>query len=178
MRYALVLALVLLNIWPNQAAAVERFELGGSKPWSTWTGQNTMVDDFTDPSVLQPRELKPNENLLPQLGPWYRWKFPPATQFRPGNPRIWRGINYLRPRAEPREFVDGDPDTFTATQDLSPASQEFYTIDLGTQVPLERFAFFPPEGNDPFLQEPYRPNFAFEHFELSASNDVRRVAEE
>jgi len=178
MRYALVLALVLLNIWPNQAAAVERFELGGSKPWSTWTGQNTMVDDFTDPSVLQPRELKPNENLLPQLGPWYRWKFPPATQFRPGNPRIWRGINYLRPRAEPREFVDGDPDTFTATRDLSPASQEFYTIDLGTQVPLERFAFFPPEGNDPFLQEPYRPNFAFEHFELSASNDVRRVAEE
>ena len=69
MRYALVLALVLLNIWPNQAAAVERFELGGSKPWSTWTGQNTMVDDFTDPSVLQPRELKPNENLLPRSVP-------------------------------------------------------------------------------------------------------------
>ena len=61
MLYALALALVLLDIWPDRAAAVERFELGGSKPWSTWTGQNTMVDDFTDPSVPQPRALKPKD---------------------------------------------------------------------------------------------------------------------
>ena len=178
MQYAIALALLLLSGGMQRATAVEEFRLGGTVPWSDWTGQNIMVDDFSNPSALQPRELKPDENLLPQLGPWYRWKFPPATQFRSGNPRIWRGINYLRPRAEPREFIDGDVNTFTATRDLSPASQEFYTIDVGTQVPLERFVFYPPEGNDPYLQEPYRPNFAFARFELSASNDVQGVAEE
>ena len=178
MRYAIALALLLLSGGMQRATAVEEFRLGGTVPWSDWTGQNIMVDDFSNPSALQPRELKPDENLLPQIGPWYRWKFPPASQFRSGNPRIWRGINYLRPRSEPRECIDGDVNTFTATRDLSPASQEFYTIDVGTQVPLERFVFYPPEGNDPYLQEPYRPNFAFERFELSASNDVQRVAEE
>ncbi|MBT5325540.1 MAG: hypothetical protein HOL51_05385 [Gemmatimonadetes bacterium] len=178
MRHALAIALVCMGGWSRGAQAVEEFRLGGEESWNAWTGQNKMMDDFTDPSALQPRELQPDENLLPQLGSWYRWKSPPATQYRPGNPRIWRGINYLRPRAEPRDYIDGDINTFTVTRDLSPADQEFYTIDVGTQVPLERFVFYPPEGNDPVRQEPYRPNFAFEKFELSGSNDERRVAEE
>jgi hypothetical protein len=159
--------------------AVE-FRLGGvgGQPWAAWTGLNVMVDYTTVSGSIQPLELKPDENLVPRLGPWYRWKFPPETQYRPGNPRIWRGINYLRPRAEPRDYIDGDINTFTVARDFGPAGHEFYTIDVGTQVPLERFVFYPPEGNDPFLQEPYRPNFAFEEFEFSASNDEKRIKEE
>ena len=86
MRYAFALALLLLNGGMQRATAVEEFRLGGAVPWSEWTGQNTMVDDFSNPSALQPRELKPDENLLPQLGPWYRWKFPPATPVPLGQP--------------------------------------------------------------------------------------------
>ena len=99
--------------------AVDEFRLGGTEPWAEWTWQNRMMDDATDPSVLQPRELKPGENLLPQLGPWYRWRSPGESTYRLGDVRIWRGINYLRPRAEPRDFVDGDPTTFFAAQTYS-----------------------------------------------------------
>jgi hypothetical protein len=90
MRHALAIALVCMGGWSRGAQAVEEFRLGGEESWNAWTGQNKMMDDFTDPSALQPRELQPDENLLPQLGSWYRWKSPPATQYRPGNPRIWR----------------------------------------------------------------------------------------
>ena len=72
MQYAIALALLLLSGGMQRANAVEEFRLGGTVPWSDWTGQNILVDDFSDPSALQPRELKADENLLPQLGPWYR----------------------------------------------------------------------------------------------------------
>ena len=157
--------------------AVDEFRLGGTEPWAEWTWQNRMMDDATDPSVLQPRELKPGENLLPQLGPWYRWRSPGESTYRLGDVRIWRGINYLRPRAEPRDFVDGDPTTFFAAQTYS-ESNEFYTIDLGVPAPVDHFAFYPPEGRDALTQEPYRPNFAFKKYELSGSLDPVGVAKE
>ena len=115
MRYAFALALMLSGL-SARSWAVDEFRLGGAEPWAEWTWQNRMMDDATDPSVLQPRELKPGENLLPQLGPWYRWRSPGESTYRLGDVRIWRGINYLRPRAEPRDFVDGDITTFFAAQ--------------------------------------------------------------
>ena len=165
-------------VGPLDGEVVE-FRLGGAGglPWDEWTGLNVMVDHTAEPGAIQPLELKPDENLVPRIGPWYRWKFPPETQYRSGNPRIWRGINYLRPRAEPRDYIDGDPATFFVAYALSRGVEEFYTLDLGTQIPVERLVFYPPEGNDIYTQEPYR-NFAFEQFELSASNDLRRVREE
>ena len=173
MRYAFALALIL----SARSWAVDEFRLGGTEPWATWTGQLRMMDDATDPSVLQPRELKPGENLLPQLGPWYRWRSPGESTYRVGDVRIWRGINYLRPRAEPRDFIDGDPATFFAAQAYS-ESNEFYTIDLGVSAPVNRFTFYPPEGRDALTQEPYRPNFAFAKYELSGSLDPVGVAKE
>ena len=176
MRHAFALALMLSGL-SARSWAVDEFRLGGTEPWATWTGQLRMMDDATDPSVLQPRELKPGENLLPQLGPWYRWRSPGESTYRLGDARIWRGINYLRPRAEPRDFVDGDLTTFFAAQTYS-ESNEFYTIDLGVPAPVDRFAFYPPEGRDAFTQEPYRPNFAFAKYELSGSLDPAGVAKE
>ena len=176
MRHAFALALMLSGL-SARSWAVDEFRLGGTEPWATWTGQLRMIDDATDPSVLQPRELKPGENLLPQLGPWYRWRSPGESTYRLGDARIWRGINYLRPRAEPRDFVDGDLTTFFAAQTYS-ESNEFYTIDLGVPAPVDRFAFYPPEGRDALTQEPYRPNFAFAKYELSGSLDPAGVAKE
>ncbi len=170
MRHEFALALMLSGL-SARSWAVDEFRLGGTKPWAAWTGQQQMMDDATDPSALQPRELKPGENLLPQLGPWYRWRSPGESTYRLGDVRIWRGINYLRPRAEPRDFVDGDPTTFFSAQNFSDPN-EFYTIDLGVPVPVERFAFYPPEGKDALTQEPYRPNFAFKKYELSGSLDA------
>ncbi|MYC71567.1 MAG: hypothetical protein F4X17_12745 [Gemmatimonadetes bacterium] len=176
MRYAFALALMLSGL-SARSWAVDEFRLGGTEPWAEWTWQNRMMDDTTDPSVLQPRELKPGENLLPQLGPWYRWRSPGESTYRLGDVRIWRGINYLRPRAEPRDFVDGDIATFFSAHDYYDPN-EFYTIDLGVPAPVDRFAFYPPEGRDALTQEPYRPNFAFAKYELSGSLDPVGVAKE
>ncbi len=176
MRHAFALALILSGL-SARSWAIDEFRLGGAEPWAAWTGQLRMMDDATDPSVLQPRELKPGENLLPQLGPWYRWRSPGESTYRLGDVRIWRGINYLRPRAEPRDFVDGDLATFFSAHSYYDP-HEFYTIDLGVPAPVDRFAFYPPEGRDALTQEPYRPNFAFAKYELSGSLDPAGVAEE
>lgn len=161
-------------------AEVIQWRLGGEggQSWKDLAGLKVMVDDASVPGAIQSLGLKPDENLLPLLRPWHRWKHPQDLRYRPGHPRIWRGIDYLRPRGEPLDFVDGDPTTFTAGRDFGPASHEFYTIDLGTPVPVERFVFYPPEGEYVLTGEPFRPNFAFEKFELSASNDEARVARE
>lgn len=57
MRHALAIALVCMGGWSRGTQAVEEFRLGGEESWNAWTGQNKMMDDFTDPSALQPREL-------------------------------------------------------------------------------------------------------------------------
>ncbi len=176
MRHAFALALMLSGL-SVRSWAVDEFRLGGIEPWAAWTGRQRMMDDTTDPSALQPRELKPGENLLPQLGPWYRWRSPGESTYRLGDVRIWRGINYLRPRAEPRDFVDGDLATFFSAHSYYDPN-EFYTLDLGVPVPVDRFAFYPPEGRDALTQEPYRPNFAFAKYELSGSRDPVGVAKE
>ena len=176
MRHAFALALILSGL-SVRSWAVDEFRLGGAVPWATWTGQLRMMDDATDPAVLQPRVLKPGENLLPQLGPWYRWRSPGESTYRLGDARIWRGINYLRPRAEPRDFVDGDLATFFSAHSYYDPN-EFYTIDLGAPAPVDRFAFYPPEGRDALTQEPYRPNFAFAKYELSGSLDPAGIAAE
>ena len=86
-----------------------------SESWATWTQL------LRTPAA----ELKP-ANLL-QLGP----SLGAVTSASPA---------YLRPRAEPRDFIDR-PRTFFAAQSYS--EYEFYTIDLGA---VDRFAFYPPEG--------------------------------
>lgn len=157
------------------ADAAEEFRFGGGgEPWADWTALNILMDFAADSTAIQGLELKPDENVLPRLGPWFRWEVPPETDYRPGNPRIWRGNKFLRLEGEPRDFVDGDPNTFFAGYQHPFGAAEFYTISLGGKIPVERFAFYPPEGNHALGQEPYRPNFAFKEFELSAGNEEPR----
>ena len=168
----------------DQAAAeIELWQLGGDSGhvWNEFTdpAANILMDDFTIPTALQPRELDPEVNILTQLGPWYGFKFPADLQYRDGQPRIWRGVNSIRQNLLPVKFVDGDPETaFVMTNAFSVVLDEFYTLDMGGMIPAERFPFYPPEGIDHITDQPYRPFYNPSAFELSATNDAQAVRDE
>lgn len=163
-------------------AQVSQFRLGGDDglDWEEQTLVNLMVDNTTAPGSIQPLELKPDVNVVIQLRHWTRYRQPIDINYHAGMPRVWRGIGDIsRPGhvSNPMEFIDGDLNTFYEGRDFQGSGGrggiwgEFYTLDMGLQIPAERFALVPPEGNDPFLQEPYRPNYKFESYELTVSND-------
>ena len=163
-------------------AQVSQFRLGGADglDWEEQTLVNLMVDNTTAPGSIQPLELKPDVNVVTQLRHWTRYRQPIDINYHAGMPRVWRGIGDIsRPGhvSNPMEFIDGDLNTFYEGRDFQGSGGrggiwgEFYTLDMGLQIPAERFALVPPEGNDPFLQEPYRPNYKFESYELTVSND-------
>ena len=163
-------------------AQVSQFRLGGAEglDWEEQTLVNLMVDNTTAPGSIQPLELKPDVNVVTQLRHWTRYRQPIDINYHAGMPRVWRGIGDIsRPGhvSNPMEFIDGDLNTFYEGRDFQGSGGrggiwgEFYTLDMGLQIPAERFALVPPEGNDPFLQEPYRPNYKFESYELTVSND-------
>ena len=177
--------MVLVLLWalsgPGGQAAAETisWRLGGQtgENWEEQTALNLMADATSAPGSLQPLELDPEVNVVPLLGPWVRQRQPADLFYRTGMPRIWFGVGDV-PRVgygtEPQLFVDGDLQTFFADTDFVGGGYgawgEYYTLDLGLKVPAERFVLVPPEGNDPFDQEPYRPNYLFEKYELTASN--------
>ena len=163
-------------------AQVSQFRLGGAEglDWEEQTLVNLMVDNTTAPGSIQPLELKPDVNVVTQLRHWTRYRQPIDINYHVGMPRVWRGIGDVsRPGhvSNPMEFIDGDLNTFYEGRDFQGSGGrggiwgEFYTLDMGLQIPAERFVLVPPEGNDPFLQEPYRPNYKFESYELTVSND-------
>ena len=165
------------------AAEVERWQFGGDAghPWGEFTDSaaNVLMDDFTVPSALQPRELDPEVNFLTQLGPWHGVKFPKSVRYRDGQPRIWRGVNPLgNPSFFPLKYVDGDPGTADVFNEVIRVTQEYYTLDLGGRIPAERFRFYPPDGIDHVSDQPYRPYYNPSGFELSTGNDAEWVAEE
>lgn len=181
----LILMLVALGWLPGgheAAAEVIQWRLGGGggQSWAESTGLNVMVDDASVPGAIQPLELKPDQNAVAQLRNWTRYRKPIDLRYRPGMPRIWRGIGDI-PNAlhkeEELEFVDGDLGTYysgrrTGEGGTAGAWGMFYSLDLGAQVPVERFVVVPPEGVDLLSQEPFRPNYAFKEYQFTASNDL------
>lgn len=172
-----ILACVVLAVAYSPGAAQEWWQLGGQggvAPADV-ADFSLIIDDTSH--ALQPFELDPSENILPQLGPWQRWRFPTDPQFRPGHPRFWTDINHdrLYQATESFLFVDGDPTTYIERRDLK---QIFYTIDLGTQVPVERFVFFPPEGVSPESDEPFRPNYILKSYSLTAAKAETGIMQE
>ena len=158
---------------------------------------NQMMDDSTAAGALQPFELKPDENLLPRLGPWQRFRFTREPIYRPGLPRLWLGhgdfllwsrdeklgnwgISY---QADLRVVVDGDPITYVERRDkiADPRSRPpsgssiYYTVDMGAPVPVERFVFYPPEGVSPYNDQPFRPNYVLKSFSLTANKVERGI---
>ena len=159
------------------------WRVGGSTgvSWEDATDFELMVDNAAAPGALQPWEFKPDENLLPKLGPWWRWRFPTDEEFRPGHPRFWMSINstaFYQPM-NVTLFVDGDPTTYHEIRDFGEAIKDdsdvstFYTIDLGAPVPMERFVFYPPEGVSPESDEPFFPNYVLQNYQLWGGQDAQ-----
>jgi hypothetical protein len=80
----------------------------------------------------------------------------------------------------PLVYVDGDPTTYNVQTNWHfwKIFHEFYTIDMGVPIPVERFVFYPPDGVDRETGEPYRPNYTLKKFELSGSLDAVRIERE
>lgn len=187
MKLKFLLLALVLGYMDMAGAQVSQFRLGGvdGLDWEEQTLVNLMADNATEPGALQPLELKPDVNVVTQLRHWTRYRQPIDIDYMEGMPRVWRAIGDVsRPGhvSNPMEFIDGDLETFYEGRDfqanggLGGIWGEFYTLDMGMQIPADRFRLMPPEGSDPFLQEPYRPNYKFEAYELTATND--RVAVE
>lgn len=181
-RLCLIVAYMALGQICAVGAQVTQIRLGGADglAWEEHTQVNLMIDNTTAPGALQPLELKPDVNVVTQLRHWTRYRQPIDIDYQEGMPRIWRAIGDVsRPGhvANPMEFIDGDINTYYEGRDfqgnggLGGIWGEFYTLDMGMQIPADRFVLVPPEGNDSFLQEPYRPNYKFESYELTTTNN-------
>ena len=178
------------------------WRLGGATgvSWAEIANFSVMVDDSTAAGSLQPFELKPDENLLPQLRPWQRFRFTFDPVEQPGQPRLWQGHGNLLLtsrqenlgnfgllyQANPEVLVDGDPTTYIERRDEvadhrgdPPSGSSFYyTIDIGARVPVERFVFYPPVGVSPASSQPFHPNYILNSFSLTARVDEGGIMEE
>ena len=142
------------------AAAQQTWRVGGSSnvAWSAVTSLNVMGDEDTAPGAVQPWELRPDVNVLPRInehfgGYWDRWQFPFNPFWESGIPRLWRGpgnfqfVAQFQPAAT---YVDGDRQTILWQSNFGPggnkSASEYYTIDMGAPLPVERFELhLPPE---------------------------------
>ena len=172
----------LLSTSESATGQVKRLRFGGEGglEWGEVARINTFMDVDTTPGSIQPWELDPNENILPKLDNWARWPTPRDPLWRPGQPRIWRWHRDVASALDwdPRLLVDGDPATGMAARRYHPhyLAVEYYTIDLGTEVPLERFSFTPKAGTDELTGEPFSPGYALRNFEISAGKEADLTA--
>ena len=194
-RYFIV-PLLIAGITHPAEAQERSWQLGGSGgvSFAESEGLSLMGDETTVPGSLQPWELRPDVNLLPRLTAkhgWSEWQFP-FDLLRPrGLPRLWRGYQneneYLTMFRPLHQYVDGDRTTFTAAIAFGPPNNkvgaEFYTIDPGALLPLERFVIQePPEDVVDRNGEPFA-NYIPQAGELSGSKTedfmlARDLAEE
>jgi hypothetical protein len=184
MRLATVLQVVsAVFLWESVSVAKPILWQIGGKSGSDWeesTFLNVMMEaGVSSEGSMQPLELLPDLDIVSRLGNWNRYRAPLDLDYVVGEPRAWRGLgmnSWPGYSANPLILVDGDVEThYTATDFGNSPWDQFYTLDFGLPIPAERFVVIPAEGADPFTQEPYRPNFAFEKFELTASTDVAMV---
>ena len=178
MKWAIWIAALLVS---NDAAAeVTVWRIGGrgGDSWPDWTSFNIVTDEETTQGVIQPFELDPEKNVLLRLKPWARWRRPRLAEWRPGSPRIWRGnaTTSFATDWDPRLVLDGDPSTGFGVKNYGGyLDREFYTLDLGVHLPLERFRFVPQEAVDELSGEPYRPGWALRNFEVSGGHSVAEL---
>ena len=172
--------MLILLVVSEAVAEVTVWRIGGrgGDAWSDWTSFNAVTDDEASPGAIQPLELDPEENVLLQLEPWARWRRPRLAEWRPGSPRIWRGnaTTSFATDWDPRLLLDGDPVTGFGVKNYGGyLHREFYTLDLGVHLPLERFRFVPQEGVDELSGEPYRPGWSLRNFEVSGGHTVAEL---
>lgn len=181
MKHIIIVCLALTSLGKvvDVAAQEDWWHLGGQNgiAWDSVVDFSLLIDNTSTPGALQPWELKPDENVLTKLEFWQRWRFPTDPHFRAGHPRFWTDINHssIYEATDVFDFVDGDPTTFVSRKERKGI---FYTMDMGAQLPLERFVFYPPEGINLESDEPFRPNYILKSYSLTGSPEETGILEE
>ena len=145
----------------GQRRVVQIGGAGGDFSWSEVRQEAVALDDTTAPGALQPRELRPWENIM--VGPGLfanvfglSWAEGQTTGrafgFAAGvDPRFWHG-GFSREEAV---IIDGDPETAISLRQLigeGPVEvfnqvlrlqEEVWTFDLVLETPINRILFFP-----------------------------------
>ena len=147
--------------------------VGGGARWAELANTALALDDTSFPGSLQPKELRPWENVIVGSGEKVNifgqtWQFSKtggeAFGFELGvNPRLWE----RRGSASSPEIIDGNPATSAAARHLvtleeyrarsSTTSSAYeqgimvyydqaFTLDLAFEIPLNRVVFFPPQS--------------------------------
>ena len=153
------------------------WQFGGEvgAPWDDWSQVNILIDEVAAPGSIQPMELSPDVNIAPIIFdryPYTHYVEPRDPLWEDGMPRIFRGWGDHNGPSEMRPFsnrVDGDVMTFIAFRRFRKNGNEFYTMDFGGPLPLERFALqMPPPDLLDLIGEPI-VNYVPRSGELSGS---------
>ncbi len=167
-------------VWPSAAAADEWVVGAGHRTWAEPLERSLALDDSTVRGSVQPRQVRPGENIL-HAGPpnpsangmttvfGYVWSFRRGELYMNmdgyevgWNPRLWSGGSAT---------AAGNPALVDGVEDLSalfteapitgrPNPDDWYTVDLAIPVPVDSVAFFPPQrGLHPVLGQLYRDLF-------------------
>lgn len=170
----------LLLVVPSLAEAEEWVVGRGHRPWAEPVERWLALDDSAAPGAIQPRQIKPGENVL-HLGPpnpsakgmtnvfGYVWSFKRGDLYMAlenletgWNPRLWAGAGAT---------AAGNPALIDGVEDLSalfaeapitgrPNADDWHTLDLAIPVPIDSVAFFPPQrGLHPVLGQLYKDLF-------------------
>ena len=138
---------------PADDLRILTFGGGAGESWADWVDLNVMADHAVLAGALQPRELLSGQNILHELfnnHTWHIFQEPVDVFWEEGIPRMWRWNRNHNTRGgyffRPAVFFDGDLATYTSMlKDWEYA--EWYTLDLGARVPLQRFVIqAPPES--------------------------------
>jgi hypothetical protein len=166
MRTQTMLAAMILLVVTSTAIHGQRrvVQIGGTTGDFSWTEvrqEAVALDDTIAPGSLQPREVRPWENIMIGAGTFVNvygmsWAEGQTTGKAFGfvagvDPRFWHG-GYSREEAA---IIDGDPETAISLRQLigeGPTSifnqilrlqEEVWTFDLVLETPINRILFFP-----------------------------------
>ena len=177
-RLASILSVSLLLAETLPAQPLDRtWQFGGraGASWEASSGLNILVDAEAAPGSLQPLELRPDVNIAPLVfsrHPYAYYAEPFDPLWEDGMPRIFRGPGNHHGPGEVTPFssrVDGDMNTFVAFRRYRKMHGEFYTLDFGGPLPLERFVVQMPSPELVDLTGEPLVNYVAENGELSAS---------
>lgn len=152
----------------------------GYQPWDEPVERWIALDDSTVPGAIQPRQIKPGENIL-RTGPpnpnvkgianifGYPWSFRRGPLYMAledletgWNPRLWSAGSATA--AGNPSLIDGveDVPAFFGEAPITgrPNADDWHTLDLAIPVPIDSVAFFPPQkGLHPTLGQLYKDLF-------------------
>ena len=125
--------------------------VGGDAQWADLIQEAIALDDTSFPGSLQPKELRPHENIVARTREvdfvnawgleWLRAKFGgEALGRRLGiDPRFWEGAGH-RGAFHRHEVIDGDS---TTSAFVDKDRSGIFTLDFGVETPVSRIVLFP-----------------------------------